>query len=116
MPGTYLGDWTFAQIHQECAAIYATYRSGLDARYKAYFAANPTVAGNHPQLAASFESAMPPGMEGLAAQIPSGLRHRHHLSGKSSQGLGLGLLGAACVREPFLGWFEDVLSRSPLSR
>lgn len=110
MPTSYLGDWTFAQIHQECAGAYGKYRSDLDARYKAYFEANPKVASGHPQLAASFETAMPPGMSELAARIPPGLRHRHHLSGKSSQGLGLGLLGAASLRDPFLPWFEEALS------
>lgn len=110
MSAAYLGDWTYAQIHQECAAAYAVYRAGLDARYKAYFAANSDVASMHPQLAASFEAAMPPGMEVLAGSIPPQLRHRHHLSGKSSQSLGLGLLGTAAAREPFLGWFEEALS------
>ncbi len=110
MATSYLGDWTFAQIHQECAGAYAKYRSDLDARYKAYFDANPQVASGHPQLAASFEAAMPPGMAELAARIPPELRHRHHLSGKSSQGLGLGLLGAASLRDPFLPWFEEALS------
>lgn len=113
MATTYLGDWSFELIHQECAAAYAKYRSGLDARYEAYFAANPDQAGNHPQLAKSFESAMPPCMGALAAKIPPELRHRHHLSGKSSQALGLGLLGAACLRDPFLGWFEEELSPVP---
>lgn len=113
MGSKFLGDWSHEQIHGECSGAYNAYRSALDAHYKAYFKANPKVAGTHPQLAASFEQAMPPGWEELAAKIPSELRHRHHLSGKSSQAIGLGLLGAAWSREPFLLWLEDALSPIP---
>lgn len=113
MPSTYLGDWTYQAIHQECTAAYGSYRSGLDARYKAYFAANPDLASGHPQLAKSFEAAMPPGMEALSEKIPPKLRHEHHLSGKSSQSLGLGLLGAACLRDSTLEWFEEALIPVP---
>jgi hypothetical protein len=109
----FLGDWSHEQIHGECSVAYNAYRSSLDAHYRAYFKANPKLAGSHPQLAASFEQAMPPGMEVLAAKIPSGLRHRHHLSGKSIQALGLGLLGTACSRDPLLPWLEDALSPIP---
>jgi hypothetical protein len=107
---TFLGDWTYHEIHQECASAYSKYRSALDAHYKAYFEANPGVAGSHPQLATSFELAMPPNMQGLAPKIPSRTRHRHHLSGKSSQALGLGLLGTAAHFDPSLLWFEQALS------
>jgi hypothetical protein len=113
MASTFLGDWTYAAMHQECASAYSKYRTSLDAQYKAYFAANPELAGTHPQLAASFEQAMPPGMEGLEAKIPAAGRHRHYLSGKSSQSLGLGLLGAAIQVESNLLWFEQAISPVP---
>jgi hypothetical protein len=49
-------------------------------------------------------------MEALVSKIVPSARHQHHLSGKSSQALGLGLLGSACYRQPFLEWFESALS------
>ena len=110
MGSTYLGDWSYEQIAGECSQAYNAYRRSLNARYEAYFQANPALAGSHPQKAASLEQAMPPGMEWLAEKIPPGVRHRHHCSGKSSQALGLGLLGAACLRDPSLRWYEAVLA------
>jgi hypothetical protein len=110
---TYLGDWTYAQIHGECRSAYSGYRRALDDRYRAYFVANPKLAGSHPQLAASFADALPPGLESLADCIPLAARHRHHLSGKSSQALGLGLLGAAKRARPDLLWFEERLAPVP---
>lgn len=52
-------------------------------------------------------------MEELAALIPAGQLHRHHLSGKSSQLIGLGLLGAAAKQDPSLLWLEALLSPIP---
>jgi hypothetical protein len=56
---------------------------------------------------------MPPNMATLAAQISPRGRHRHHLSGKSSQALGLGVLGSAVHFDPSLHWLEPVLSPVP---
>lgn len=110
---SFLGDWTYERVHNECAVAYGQYRAALDSHYRAYFEAHPEAAGTHPQLAASLEQALPPGMEGLTAQLPAAQRHRHHLSGKSSQTLGLGLLGAAVKTDPHLQWFEGLLAPIP---
>lgn len=109
----YLGDWTYERIHTECSGAYNAYCSGLDAHYKAYFTTNPAFAGDHPQKALTLELALPPGMEELAALIPAGQLHLHHLSGKSSQLIGLGLLGAAAKQDPSLLWLEALLSPIP---
>lgn len=110
---SFLGDWTYEQIHDECKAAYGVYRSDLDAHYKQFFTLNPSLAGAHPQKAVTIELALPPGMEGLAALIPADQLHRHHLSGKSSQLIGLGLLGAAAKSDPSLHWFEQHLAPVP---
>ena len=110
MARSHLRDWTYDQIHRECSKEYGRYRAALNARYKNYFEEHQELAGFHPQLAASFEQAMPPNMGSLAANISAKGRHRHHLSGKSSQALGLGLLGAAVHFDPSLHWLERVLS------
>jgi hypothetical protein len=60
---TYLGSWTFQQIHDECAADYKVYRAGLNTHYQTFFESNPSFAGTHPQKAATLELALPPGME-----------------------------------------------------
>ena len=110
---TFLGDWTYAQIHQECSGAYNSYRAALDAHYAGYFVANPSFASSHPQKAGTLELALPPGMEELAELIPTAQLHRHHLSGKSSQLIGLGLLGAAAKSDPSLHWFEQHLAPVP---
>lgn len=110
---TSLGDWTYQQIHQECSGANNAYRAALDNHYKFYLTSNPSLAGTHPQKAATIELALPPGMAELAALIPAGQLHLHHLSGKSSQLIGLGLLGAAAKQDPYLQWLEPLLAPIP---
>lgn len=50
------------------------------------------------------------GSSGLADLIPAGLRHRHHLSGNSSQILALALLGAAARLDPSHDWLWEAFS------
>ena len=41
---------------------------------------------------------------GLADLLPVSERHRHNLSGNSSQVVALGLLGVGAKRDPSLSW------------
>lgn len=95
-----LHEWTSGRIREQCHRAWLDYDAALRDRYIAYFRRRPDLA--HPTQAWSAKdigSALPTGWEGLAQLIPSG-RHRHHLSGKSSQVLALGLLGASGKLDP----------------
>lgn len=93
--GGELADWTAAAITKECAAAYAGYERRRTDRYRRYFQERPELRGGHPFKARALEQVLPQTWGGLAALLPSEQRHRHILSGKSSQALTLGLLGPA---------------------
>ena len=102
--------WTYEAIHDECRDAFSRYSAELDSHYRAYFAANPIYAGAHSRQARDIESALPPGWEHLADDLPEAARHRHHLSGRSSQVLAVSLLGASTRIDPSLEWLFEALS------
>jgi hypothetical protein len=96
-----LYDWTKPALHKACNAAYRAYYAAKTDRAKAYFAAYPELKDpGHDYKAKDITAALPPGWAELAGLIPDGLRHRHHLSGNSSQILALALLGAAARLDP----------------
>jgi hypothetical protein len=111
--GAVLADWTFAAVNDECAAAHRQYTEALNRHYAKFFTQNPELASSHPQLAKDLACALPEGFESLAAQIPKNKLHRHHLSGKSSQIVALGLLGGVATADPSLGWVAELLSPFP---
>lgn len=90
-----LADWTHEAVHGECRAAFNQYSRELDRHYAAYFAAHPDERGSHPRQAADLARALPPGWDHLVDELPERVRHRHHLSGRSSQTLAVSILGAA---------------------
>ena len=104
-----LADWTKPEIDAACSAAHGRYDRALALQYTEYFAANPGLKGDHRHCAKSIETALPPDWGRLAERIPVSQRHRHHLSGKSSQMLALGLLGAASELSPTLDWLWKLL-------
>lgn len=108
-----LAAWTHERVHDECGAAYRAYSRGLDAHYDRYFAAHPEERGAHLRQAADIERALPPGWDYLADDLPENARHRHHLSGRSSQVLTLAILGAATRLDFSLGWLLDALAPLP---
>ena len=104
-----LADWTTSRIDEECEAPHRVYKRALEEAYIAYFASNPSLAGEHRFKASSLVAALPEGFAGLGAEIPPRLLHRHHLSGGSSQMVALGMLGAAARIDPSLGWLSTAL-------
>lgn len=97
-----IGDWTIEAIRAEVADAYAEYAWSREARIRAYFQSRPGLASRHPLLARDAAAALPPGHADLAGRIRPGQRHRWWLSGKSSQMLALGLLGASERTDPEL--------------
>lgn len=110
-----LAEWTHERVHAECAEAYRAYSRELDAHYTRYFAAHPEERGAHLRQAADIERALPPGWDHLADQVPARVRHRHHLSGRSSQMLALAVLGAATRLDFSLAWLLDALAPLPAS-
>jgi hypothetical protein len=108
-----LAAWTHEAVHVECGAAYNRYSHDLDAHYTAYFAAHPKERGDHPRQAADLERALPPGWGHLADDLPKRVRHRHHLSGRSSQVLALAILGASARLDFSLDWLFAALSPLP---
>jgi hypothetical protein len=98
-----------AEIDAQCARSWRAYDRRLGARYGAYFAAHPELAGDKRGWARDLEAALPPGWGELAAEIPTRAWERRHLSGKSTQTLSLGLLGVAARRDPSLRWLFGAL-------
>lgn len=91
-----LGDWPKERIDETCRRAYVAYERALWQRYLDYFARNPRKRHReHPLLARDVASALPDGHADLQHRIARADLHRWHLSGKSSQILALGLLGAA---------------------
>ena len=110
----HLAGWTGPKVIAECRKAYNVYRSAKTESYRAYFTANPHLkADDHPYKAANLEAALPDGWGGLAEQLRKSDRHRHHLSGNSSQILALGLLGVGTKIDPSLHWLWDALGPLP---
>lgn len=105
-----LASWTTAEINAVCREPYGVYERALREHYGAYFEANPGLAGTHPVKAKDLAAALPPGADFLEEYLPEKLRHLHHLSGRSSQIVALGLLGLAWRRDPSLRWLEAALA------
>jgi hypothetical protein len=101
--------WSPRAIADACSKAHSTYKRGLEQGYAAYFERRPELRGDHPWKARDLPSALPPGWECLAFLIPRSQRHRHHLSGGSSQVLAVALLGSAAKVDPNLEWFRRVL-------
>jgi hypothetical protein len=112
--GTNLAGWTGPEVIAACRAAYNVYRRAKTESYRAYFAANPQLKANdHAYKAKDLEAALPDGWGGLATQLPRSERHRHCLSGNSSQILALGLLGAGAKLDPWLNWLWNALGPIP---
>lgn len=110
----YLGDWNGVRIADECEADYARYRAAKTDSYQAYFDANPHLkAADHAYKAADLPAALPEGWEELGDLLPKKERHRHYLSGNSSQVLGLAVFGAAGRLAPDHDWLWNALSPIP---
>lgn len=108
-----LAGWPRAAIDAECATAWRRHDRRLGARYARYFEDHPELAGEQRTSARDLAAALPPGWEAPADAIPDRPWQRHHLSAKSSQILGLGLLGVAAARDPSLGWLWDALAPLP---
>jgi len=114
MVASHLANWTGPLVAAECRAAHNAYRAAKTASYQSYFKANPRLkADDHAFKAADLATALPDDWGGLADLLPRSERHRHHLSGNSSQVLALGLLGVAMKFDPSLGWLWDGLSPLP---
>ena len=112
--GAHLAHWTGPEVIAECREAYNAYRAARTDSYRAYFAGKPHLkADDHAYKAATLEAALPDGWGGLAAQLPKSDRHRHHLSGNSSQVLAVGLLGVSAKIDPSLDWLWDALGPLP---
>ena len=72
------------------------YSRALDRHYSDY-SGHPEERGLHPRQARDLERALPPGFEHLADRLPERVRHRHHLSGRSSQLLAVSVLGTSAA-------------------
>jgi hypothetical protein len=92
-----LGHWTHETVVAECRTAYNRYSRDLDRHYHDYFAVSPEERkrGLHPRQAADLARALPPGWDRLVDDLPERVRHRHHLSGRSSQTLALAVIGVA---------------------
>jgi hypothetical protein len=108
-----LADWTKLDIDAACAKAYATYNHELAVHYTRYFEQYEHLRGDRIYCASKMEAALPSGWAHLANKIPESKRHEHHLSGKSSQTLALGLLGSAESRDPQVTWLWSLLGCAP---
>jgi hypothetical protein len=105
-----LANWTREKIEGSCARAYTAYETALRNHYREYFEAHPDLASDHPLKAKDIAAALPPDTGFLEEFLPQPLRHRHHLSGRSSQVLALAVLGLARSRDPSLRWLDSGLS------
>jgi len=112
MPGSpHLSTWTGHAIYEECRVAYSAYARAKTASYRAYFDAHPELKDdNHPYKARALAAALPEEWGGLEQYLPVAERHRHHLSGNSSQVLALGLPGVGARLDPQLSWLWEGLS------
>jgi len=111
-----LAGWLRLDVDAQCAADWRQYDSALAARYERYFEEHQELRGKQRYSARSLEAALPPEWSELSRAIGKGGWHRHHLSGKSSQTLTVGLVGVAAQLDPSLGWLWDALSPLPPAR
>jgi hypothetical protein len=108
-----LAGWTRAAIDAEAQLAWRRHDRRLGARYARYFEDHPELVGEQRTSARDLVAALPPGWEAPADAIPDRPWQRHHLSAKSSQMLGVGLLGVAASRDPSLAWLWDALAPLP---
>jgi hypothetical protein len=108
-----LGGWTRETIDAECEQAWRRYDRRLGARYARYFEEHPDLAGEQRSSARDLAAALPTGWERLAHAVPEDAWDRQHLSGKSSQTLGVALLGVAASRDPSLEWLWRALDGLP---
>lgn len=110
-----LANWTGPEVFAECADAYKRYRAAKTESYRAYFNAHRELRDEHHEYKAhDLVSALPEGWAELAQYLPERERHRHHLSGNSSQVLALGLLGVGAKLGPSLSWLWDTLGSDTL--
>jgi hypothetical protein len=112
-PAGALAAWTRPAIDAECESAWRRYDRRLGARYAHYFEQHPDLAGDQRTSARDLVAALPPGWEAPADSIPDRPWQRTHLSAKSSQMLGVGLLGVAATRDRSLAWLWDALAPLP---
>jgi hypothetical protein len=105
--------WPRAAVDAEAQAPWRRYDRRLGTRYARYFAERPELAGEQRTSARDLVAALPPGWEAPADAIPDRPWERRHLAAKSSEMLGLGLLGVAATRDPSLAWLWDALEPLP---
>jgi hypothetical protein len=114
---SHLANWSGPRVVEQCRAAHNAYRAAKTESYQAYFLANPHLkAADHAYKAADLRAALPVDWADdveLADLLPVSERHRHYLSGNSSQVLALGLLGEGAKRDPSLAWLWDALSPLP---
>jgi hypothetical protein len=113
VPRRPLREWSRAEVDEECAAAWRRYDRSLGEHYAGYFERHPELRGEQRFSARDLGAAMPPGWGELAGLVGERDWQRHHLSGKSSQTLAVGLLGVAARREPTLEWLWDALGPLP---
>ena len=113
MTGLNLAEWTHERVRAECGDAYNAYSRELDSHYEHYFAAHPEERGVHLRQAADIAHALPPGWDHLANDLPERVRHRHHLSGRSSQLLTLAVIGIGTRLDFSLGWLLDAFAPLP---
>jgi hypothetical protein len=111
--GSALDRWTRSAIDAECQVAWRRYDRRLGARYARYFEDHPELAGEQRSSARDLVAALPPGWEAPADAMPDRPWRRQHLSAKSSQMLGIGLLGVAAGRDPSLDWLWEALAPLP---
>jgi hypothetical protein len=103
-----LAPWPYKRIEAECRRPYAAYHRDVRERHLSYF--EEELERRHPRNAfgaLSLAAALPRGWQRLERFLPPERRHRHHLSGGSSQVLALGLLGPAVMHDAMLPWLFE---------
>jgi hypothetical protein len=108
-----LAAWSRAAIDAEVQAGWRRYDRRLGTRYARYFAERPELAGDQRTSARDLVAALPPGWEAPVDAVPERKWERRHLSAKSSEMLGLALLGVAATRDPSLAWLWEALAPLP---
>jgi len=110
-----LRSWTRDLINAQCAAEYRVYEAALIRHYTNYFANRPYLrCSKHRYSARTIHDALPPATGDLQDLIPRHRFHRFARSGRSSQVVGLGLLGSAARSEPSLQWFWQAVGLAGL--
>jgi hypothetical protein len=115
----HLAQWTGPLIRAECSQAYREYLERRTQQYQRWFAAHSELKDpGHSYKAKDMATALPSGWSALGDLLPARERHLHYRSGKSSQILALGLLGAGARLDPSLDWLFRGLGpvRSPAAR